>query len=362
MKIDSITQKQLIDIKNQLNKKYDKIPLNNKKELVNCYSDIITVDNILNSYYIPPTFNEELTFFDYIITLIDKITDAEETLNNYKDFFKVLNNYYFNPGFYELYYKYQNQNYSNQDYIDMVKEFFKDKEYLNINLKTLFKSNHFTLNFFNETYDNSCGAFYYLRKYNKYLAFIPNYQSIEKGIIMAHELTHGTSLVENKDHLLSTSKTAFREFDSLFIELLACDFFKNINENEALNRKRFLHATIINSINTVYEKKNIIAELKKLNLPLYIAVQNLSSINPLYTIDYIIDVFDSSVQNDLYYSISYLYALKLYSIYQENPKEALSILKNIIHLNSTKDCLEYFKPIEKDINFDLQAYKKSLKL
>ena len=51
-----------------------------------------------------------------------------------------------------------------------------------------------------------------------------------------------------------------------------------------------------------------------------------------------------------------------YSIYQENPKEALNILKNIIHLNSTKDCLEYFKPIEKDINFDLQAYKKSLKL
>ena len=169
MKLNSITQKQLIDIKNQLNKKYDKISLNNRKELINCYSDIITVDNILNSYYIPPTFNEELTFFDYIITLIDKITDAEETLNNYKDYFKVLNNYYFNHGFYELYYKYQNQNYSNQDYIDMVKEFFKDKEYLNINLKTLFKSNHFTLNFFNETYDNSCGAFYYLRKYNKYI-------------------------------------------------------------------------------------------------------------------------------------------------------------------------------------------------
>ncbi len=362
MKLNSITQKQLIDIKNQLNKKYDKIPLKNKKELINCYSDIITVDNILNSYYIPPTFNEELTFFDYLVTLIDKITDAEETLNNCKKYFKVLNNYYFNPGFYELYYKYQNQAYSNQDYIDMVKEFFKDKDYLNNNLKTLFKSNHFTLNFFNETYDDSCGAFYYLRKYNKYITFIPNYQSIEKGIIMAHELTHGTSLVENKDHLLSTSKTAFREFDSLFIELLACDFFKNINENEALNRKRFLHATIINSINTVYEKKNIIAELKKLNLPLYIAVQNLSSINPLYTIDYIIDIFDTSVQSDLYYSISYLYSLKLYSIYQENPKEALSILKNIIHLNSTKDCLEYFKPIEKDINFDLQAYKKSLKL
>ena len=100
MKLNSITQKQLIDIKNQLNKKYDKISLNNKKELVNCYSDIITVDNILNSYYIPPTFNEELTFFDYLITLIDKITEAEETLNNYKDYFKVLNNYYFNPGFY----------------------------------------------------------------------------------------------------------------------------------------------------------------------------------------------------------------------------------------------------------------------
>ena len=65
MKLNSITQKQLIDIKNQLNKKYDKIPLNNRKELINCYSDIITVDNILNSYYIPPTFNEELTFFDY---------------------------------------------------------------------------------------------------------------------------------------------------------------------------------------------------------------------------------------------------------------------------------------------------------
>ena len=126
MKLNSITQKQLIDIKNQLNKKYDKISLNNKKELVNCYSDIITVDNILNSYYIPPTFNEELTFFDYLITLIDKITEAEETLNNYKDYFKVLNNYYFNPGFYELYYKYQNQDYSNKDYIDMVKEFFKD--------------------------------------------------------------------------------------------------------------------------------------------------------------------------------------------------------------------------------------------
>ena len=42
MKLNSITQKQLIDIKNQLNKKYDKISLNNKKELVNCYSDIIT--------------------------------------------------------------------------------------------------------------------------------------------------------------------------------------------------------------------------------------------------------------------------------------------------------------------------------
>ena len=32
MKLNSITQKQLIDIKNQLNKKYDKISLNNKKE------------------------------------------------------------------------------------------------------------------------------------------------------------------------------------------------------------------------------------------------------------------------------------------------------------------------------------------
>lgn len=182
--------------------------------------------------------------------------------------------------------------------------------------------------------------------------------TLQDYVSAIHEFGHGVSCRFNHDAMWDFGKYCLIEVDSLFFELLGTDYL-----GEKLNRPK--DAFDIN----IHVLKDYIysAMLIKTKLDMYSTFDRIDLNNKRFTKQYlqqevglnkagIKDVMTSYIRDYMHYVISYLTAVELYLIYQNNPNKALELLFNIINIrkNNSKDYLEYIRTlgIEPGKNFD----------
>ena len=144
-------------------------------------------------------------------------------------------------------------------------------------------------------------------------------------------------------------KYCFIEVDSLFFELLGTDYIGN-----KLNRKKDAF-----DINMHVLKDYIYSSmLINVKLDMYSECDRYDLNNKRFVKQYlahevglnklgISDVMNTYVRDYMHYIVSYLTAVELYLIYQDNPDYSLSLLFKIINIkqDSSKEYLDYIRTL-----------------
>ena len=182
--------------------------------------------------------------------------------------------------------------------------------------------------------------------------------TLQDYVSAIHEFGHGISCRLNSESMWDFGKYCFIEVDSLFFELLGTDYI-----GEQLNRKK--DAFDIN----MHVLKDYIysAMLISTKLDMYSMCDRADLNNKRFAKKFLIneiglnqlgakDVLQTYIRDYMHYIVSYLTAIELYLIYQEEPDKALELLFNIItsKLEGTEKYLSYVKVmgIEPGKNFD----------
>ena len=182
--------------------------------------------------------------------------------------------------------------------------------------------------------------------------------TIQDYVSAIHEFGHGVSCSINHDAMWDFGKYCFIEVDSLFFELLGTDYL-----GDKLGRKK--DAFDINM--QVLKDYIYCAMIIEIKLDVYSDCDRADLNNKKFLKKYlnkeiglnkvgINDVIKTYVRDYMHYIISYLTAVELYLIYQDQPDKALDLLFKIIAVKKTsaKEYLEYIKSLglEPGSNFD----------
>lgn len=173
--------------------------------------------------------------------------------------------------------------------------------------------------------------------------------TIQDYVSAIHEFGHGISCKLNPSAMWDFGKYCFIEVDSLFFELLGTDYIGN-----KLNRKKDAF-----DINMHVLKDYIYSSmLINVKLDMYSECDRYDLNNKRFVKQYlahevglnklgISDVMNTYVRDYMHYIVSYLTAVELYLIYQDNPDYALSLLFKIINIkqDSSKEYLDYIRTL-----------------
>lgn len=188
--------------------------------------------------------------------------------------------------------------------------------------------------------------------------------TVQDYVSSIHEFGHGISCSINPQAMWDYEKYCFIEVDSLFFEILGTDYVgkKIHSEKDCFNiniqvLKDYLYSAqlictkldMYNSLSKkdLSSKKNIIEYLK-----------NDANYNKLG----IKDTLNTYIREYFHYIISYLTAIELYFIYQEEPDVALDILFQIIinKKNTNIEYLEFVKSLGLEPGKNFDKYIKKL--
>ena len=279
---------------NENDKHISKFFLRNK-----IYLDNIKVENSLYYEEFLGTFLKENNYNSYQLKFFNQRVNAKLLFETVYEFFKQLDDELFS-NFFSL-------------FID------KDKN-------IIFVANNPIKNFVGITYLNN----------NNIKIKMTRSKTIEDIFTLVHEYGHALNMKKNPKLYNNEARTHFEEIESIFLELILCDYLVNngfnkddINEVKDLyfkyNINRFIHVEQIKNIDNLffkllYQNKNITKdELRK--------------------------VYSSSYEDVTKYVISSLYALELYDKYQINKEKTIEDYKNIISLDLYTH-LDYLDAIE----------------
>lgn len=196
--------------------------------------------------------------------------------------------------------------------------------------------------------------------YNTGLTFFElGYNNTLQDYVSAiHEFGHGISCKLNSKAMWDFGKYCFIEVDSLFFELLGTDYIA-----EKLDRKKDAFDINID----VLKDYMYSAMLVSTKLDMYSECDRYDLNNKRFVKQYLSkeanlnklgvnDVMKTWVRDCMHYIVSYLTAIELYLIYQDNPDKALELLFSIIKIqkDTSKDYLDYILSlgIEPGKNFD----------
>lgn len=173
-----------------------------------------------------------------------------------------------------------------------------------------------------------------------------------------HEFGHGVSRLINPEAMWDFGKYCFIEVDSLFFEILGTDFVGNYlgNEKDSYDISLQVLKDYIYSAVLLTKKLDLYVENDRYDLNKRGFVKRYLSEEFHLDKSDVNDILKMYLRENMHYIVSYLTAIELYLIYQDDPTEALDILFNIIEHeeNSAADYLEYVRElgIEPGKNFD----------
>ena len=182
--------------------------------------------------------------------------------------------------------------------------------------------------------------------------------TLQDYVSAIHEFGHGISCKLNPQAMWDFGKYCFIEVDSLFFEMLGTDYI-----GETLGRKK--DAFDIN----MHVLKDYIysAMLISTKLDMYSECDRFDLNNKRFVKQYLSkevglnklgvnDVMNTWVRDYMHYIVSYLTAIELYMLYQDNQEKALDLLFSIINIKkeNSKEYLDYVISLglEPGKNFD----------
>ena len=197
-------------------------------------------------------------------------------------------------------------------------------------------------------------------KYNKTFASITT---------LIHEYAHAISFQLNKDKSIEVQDQIFSEIESIFMELVALDFFEKNYSNLRLDintSRLILYNTAIEDAIITHYKILFIKVLKEKGISinegsLLRIINHLKNESGLPLSD-ILYTFNIPLDTICKYPIGTLIAIELYNIYKQNPQEAFNLYRNIICFNDLLNSEIYEKLKKMGINppSHLETFEKKL--
>lgn len=316
--------------------------------------DFYTIGSILNNYYNIniPVFNNDNNIYQ---KFQNNISSSNYLLGEFKKEYPFL--LLFNTKPFKQH-KYHNISLSPNQILKIIQEFFHDKSYFNSKINYLLTNSN-SINFF--THTEPISATYHLISTNENYIFSQLTPNILSITTLSHELAHATSLLLNNNRFTNPNNIIFKEVESLFIELLACDFVDSyFSINDGLNRKKELYNLIREDAINALKKKEILNYYEYIQfLSPKDQLKYLHTINKSYTSKYLLQIFNTKITSDFLYTISFLIAIELYYAYQDNPKYTLDILKNLI-IYEEQDYYSYLNSLDIHIGYHTNKLIKTL--
>ena len=218
---------------------------------------------------------------------------------------------------------------SDNDTIKIAKEFYAQTDkFFSDKLESFLENGNSHIEFFNPR-PGWDGCSFLLPNQNDAYVTIPNHCTISKLSIAIHELQHVIDFFHNNTF---SYQFLVREISSLFMEMISLDYIgKKLELEEDSYIRRFYLHSIIKTDGFCFLAKD-----ELLN-----AIKEHSQLSSGDLVKFLHDEFEYT-KKELYnfslndikslslYQISYLIAIELYYIYQQDKKVALNILKDII--------------------------------
>ncbi len=222
--------------------------------------------------------------------------------------------------------------FSNSDLVTFVHDFYQDlSPYFYKKFMKEFK-NHNTNLYFDEDYYG--GHVHYLPYSKEDFIIVGKTHTIFDYMTIAHEYGHATSAKINP-HYRYQGDGLFKEFDTIFIEMLANDYYRKITKDDTnfLLYRAMRHNDYILSSKSVCDVFKLIKLKESLvdnhKLKKFYRHSNLPELE-----------FDEEL-----YALGYILAIELYHLYQKDKEQALNVLKNIISYKP-KTSQEYYDKIK----------------
>ena len=171
-----------------------------------------------------------------------------------------------------------------------------------------------------------------------------------------HEYGHSTSAQINPSHL-NPEKELYSEIDSIFMELIAYDFFdRELNNYAGTIEKAHYHETY----SSIAEKANAIISLANLEKKLGTSFRYDKNSDYSFVLNAVTNL--STEINDYFYVTSYIFALELYDLYKKDKEKALDTLKKIILLDGNSEKQFYDDILDLGItpNASLEKFQNDL--
>ena len=161
-----------------------------------------------------------------------------------------------------------------------------------------------------------------------------------------HEFGHAISLLTNPNHL-ETSKFPLVEVDSIFFEMIGNDFVgKHLNlEKDSILNSAYIFNDMLGTAHLLSAKLDAFSALTPKELYNKGIVRRYICRNSIFDKSDVDDVIYTSLCDYSQYTISYLVAIELYMIYQDNPQFALDLLNRIILLDE-QNSIDYFNKLK----------------
>ncbi len=184
--------------------------------------------------------------------------------------------------------------------------------------------------------------------------------TLQDYVSAIHEFGHGISCNLNPMAMWDFGKYCFIEVDSLFFEMLGTDYLgeKLGRKKDAFDINMHVLKDYIYSAMLISTKLDMYSECDRfdLNSKRFVKqhLKNNANLNKLG----VNDVITTYIRDYMHYIVSYLTAIELYLIYQNDPDKALDLLFNIITTNkhSNKEYLDYIKSLGLEPGTNIEKY------
>ena len=245
--------------------------------------------------------------------------------------------------------------FTKEDILFLTSDFYNslDEEFRDIFIKLFNKRfNHLRFtNPINSKFFSGC-TFHSILADETFIASQYN-KTLPNILSLIHEYAHAISFQINNSKSVDDEDNIFGEIESIFIELVALDFlehnYPNLIDDITANRINLYNSTIEDAtiINTTIDFKYIFEEnLLDITQKSAIALIKLLKKETGLSVRDILYVLEFPTRTICKYTIGTLIAFELYSIYQENPKEAFKIYRRIICLSRFTNA-EIFEEVKK---------------
>ncbi len=319
-----------IDDLEQRLKRFEKLvdKVSDKEKLHLIKNDIEVLSNYIEDYY-HPSLLEDMKFLELYDISKDYVNEFSFLWNDFKDFDNNTNDIIYD-------FTIKNCSLSKKDLLELTHDFYKnalDKNMYGIFMKNFYRRRDHVLFQQNDDINLPAGETINIKSTKESFLTINRNQTYEDLITTVHEYMHANSAIINPYHF-SINKELYIEVDTLFMELIAFDYFENIFKDNKMNILK-----INNHINYIINNLYVTNRIKLFEFEKEYGAykKNKDLRKALHTMGIDDEDLDTLLSHSHeYYVVGYIFALELYNMYIEDKEKALHALRKFLMLEDSE--------------------------